>query len=257
MRPIYDAHIHLDVYDNAEQKQIIKDMETYHVEGLITVSRHLLSAKRNLKLAQENKRIYPAFGFHPEQSLTSEQDIENTLYFLMKHQHEMVAVGEVGLPYYLRKQNNTIPIAPYIEILEQFIKIAKRLHKPIVLHAVYEDAPLVCYLLEKHSITKAHFHWFKGDSKTVERLIQNGYFISFTPDVCYKEKIQSLAKRYPISQTMVETDGPWPFEGPFQDHKTHPRMIHQSVEKIAELKHMKLTDLYETIASNTRAFYKL
>ena len=41
-----------------------------------------------------------------------------------KHHHEMIAVGEVGLPYYLQNEN-PIPIEPYIEILETFISFAK------------------------------------------------------------------------------------------------------------------------------------
>ena len=34
---------------------------------------------------------------------------------------------------------------------------------------IYEDAPLVCDILEKFNIKKAHFHWFKGDEKTITK----------------------------------------------------------------------------------------
>ena len=110
--------------------------------------------------------------------------------------------------------------------MKRFISFAKSVQKPIILHAVYEDAPLVCHLLEKHSIKKAHFHWFKGDQKTITRMIKNGYFISVTPDVCYEKEIRDLVSFYPLEQMMVETDGPWPFEGPFQG-QTHTS-IHDS-----------------------------
>ena len=76
--------------------------------------------------------------------------------WMKENLHEMIAVGEVGLPYYLHKEN-PFPIEGYIQRLETFISFAKRVQKPIILHAVYEDAPLVCDLLEKHSIEKGSF----------------------------------------------------------------------------------------------------
>src|SRR5690606_40195140 len=91
----------------------------------------------------------------------------------------MIAVTEIGLPYYVKTEQKltSFQYNQYIKLLEKFIKLAKEWEKPIVLHAVYEDAPIVCELLEKYFVTKAHFHWFKGDHKTVERLIQNRYHI--------------------------------------------------------------------------------
>lgn len=104
------------------------------------------------------------------------------------------------------------------------------------MHAVYDDAPMACDLLEKHSIEKVHFHWFKGDGKTIERMIANGYFISVTPDVVYEQEIQQIVNAYPLERIMIETDGPWPFEGPFKGKMTHPAMMAESVKQIAKIK---------------------
>ena len=41
---------------------------------------------------------------------------------------------------------------------------------------------------------------------------------------------------YPLEQMMVETDGPWPFEGPFTGKMTHPHMMWHSISMIAEIK---------------------
>ncbi|KAB7704686.1 TatD family deoxyribonuclease [Bacillus aerolatus] len=252
---IIDAHIHLDLYDADEQAFILRDMEKHGVQALISVSQHLSSARVNLTLSQKDNRIKPAFGFHPEQALPEEKELTNLKLFTEKHHAEMAAIGEVGLPYYLRKKDSSIPIEPYIEILEQFIQQAVALNKPIVLHAVYEDAPIVCTLLEKHSITKAHFHWFKGDRKTMEQMISNGYGVSITPDVLYEQEIQQLVKQYPLSHMMVETDGPWPFEGPFKKKMTHPKMIHHTIEKIASIKKMEAQEVYNILYENTKQFY--
>ncbi|OKL35723.1 TatD family hydrolase [Domibacillus mangrovi] len=252
---IIDAHIHFDLYCEEERAIILRDMEKYKIKAFISVSQHLSSAKANLKLSQEDHRIRPAFGFHPEQALPTEIDLAELQLFLDKYHSHMAAVGEVGLPYYLRKKEPSIPIEPYIELLEQFIQQAAALNKPIVLHAINEDAPIVCTLLEKYSITKAHFHWFKGDQKTMEQMTSNGYFVSITPDVLYEQKTQQLVKQYPLSHMMVETDGPWPFEGPFKKKMTHPQMIHHAIEKIAFIKKMKAQEVYDRLYENTKQFY--
>lgn len=213
IHPLIDAHIHMDHYSTGEQKQMINDCVKWKIEGLIAVSNDLSSAQETLKLAQKYSLIQPACGFHPEQTLPSQEKIEQLLHYIDTHHEKFIAIGEVGLPYYTKKENASLSVNPYMELLERMIQRAASYNKPIILHAIYEDAPLVCDLLEKHNISRAHFHWFKGDSHTIQRMVTNGYCISVTPEVLYKEKIKNVVKQYPLDQLMVETDGPWPFEG--------------------------------------------
>ncbi|MED3687595.1 TatD family hydrolase [Peribacillus butanolivorans] len=254
---IIDSHIHLDRYDERKQKQILTDMEKAQVESLLTVSMNLTSSIKNYQLSIKDSRIKPAFGFHPEQSLPSEEEVNDLLSWMREHRHNMFAVGEVGLPYYLRQENPSIDTSEYIEILDRFLAFAKEFEKPVILHAVYDDAPVVCDLLEKNQITKAHFHWFKGDIQTVERMVKNGYHISITPDVCYEKEIQELVSVYPLKLMMLETDGPWPFEGVFKGEWTHPGMMHDSARQIASIKNLPIEIVYETLYQNTKDFYRI
>ncbi|MEH7095537.1 TatD family hydrolase [Neobacillus vireti] len=250
-----DAHIHVDQYKDQEIESILKSSDS--LEALLSVSFDLESCKRNLELSRKYQKIKPAFGFHPEQSLPAEHELGRLVQWMGEHQNDMKAVGEVGLPYYLRmdqKVSNS-QFGQYKELLELFIRLAKKWDKPIVLHAVYDDAPEVCDLLEKHSVEKAHFHWFKGEEKTVARMIQNGYFISVTPEIVYKEKIQRLVRGYPLMLMMIETDGPWPFEGPFMGKMTHPDMMKETIFKMAEIKKLSETEVSERLVGNTKEFY--
>ncbi|MDR7237614.1 TatD family hydrolase [Neobacillus drentensis] len=250
-----DAHIHLDQYQNKEIELMLKGSNS--IEALLSVSFDLESCKRNLQLSRKYQKVKPAFGFHPEQKLLTEDELNRLIEWMLQHRTEMMAVGEVGLPYYLRRdqQVSSLQYGQYIEQLETFMEMAKKWDKPIVLHAVYDDAPIVCDLLEKHSVSKAHFHWFKGDEKTVMRMIENGYYISVTPEIVYKEKIQKLVHTYPLEQIMVETDGPWPFEGPFSGNMTHPDMMKKSISMIAKIKNLSETEASERLLENTKTFY--
>lgn len=255
MKKIIDAHIHLDQY----KKEVIKKMlDDKSIEGVIAVSMDQSSCIQNLQLAKRYSFVHAAFGFHPEQKLPKEKELADLILWMEKHQQHMTAIGEVGLPHYARKEDPTaFPLEPYIELLEQFILLAKKLSKPICLHSIYEEAPIVLGLLEKHNYMYAHFHWFKGDEKTIDHLIANGCFVSITPDLLYEQEIQALVAKFPLEQLMVETDGPWPFEGPFSQKETMPYMMHSTVNEMAKIKKNSVDTVYDSLLSNTKKFFSI
>ncbi len=104
--PLIDAHIHLDAYDHAQQRDMLSGLPScLSIAGVITVSMHLESARSNLRLARQYPSlVYPAFGYHPEQPVPAPSDVDELLAWMRRHADDMVAVGEVGLPYYTRKE---------------------------------------------------------------------------------------------------------------------------------------------------------
>ncbi|WP_025717856.1 TatD family hydrolase [Paenibacillus sp. 1-18] len=260
--PLIDAHIHVDSYPPEQQELLLASLADSSVETIIAVSMHLASSQANLRLAERwPGLVRPAFGFHPEQPLPSQAELDLLFDWMNKHIEQMVAVGEVGLPYYNRleaeRSGALFDLAPYIALLERFIRFARKHNKPIVLHAVYEDADIACDLLERHGVTQAHFHWFKGSAATIKRMAHNGYYVSFTPDLLYEEEIRSLARQYPSNQIMAETDGPWPFEGAFTGQQTHPRMTADVIRAYSELTNQDEAAVRPLFYENTRRFYSL
>ncbi|MCR8978355.1 TatD family hydrolase [Brevibacillus laterosporus] len=258
--PMIDAHIHLDLYNPAHAQQIMEECQSCGIKKVIAVSMNLSSCLVNREWLQSYpEQVKVAYGFHPEQKLPAEEEIQQLFDWIDQHQAEMVAIGEVGLPYYThleaKKNGQAFDPEPYIHLLERFVKTAGRYEKPIILHAVYEDAEIACDLLEKHNVTKAHFHWFKGSESTTLRMSRSGYYISVTPDVVYEPEIQQLILQYPLEQIMIETDGPWPFEGPFTGQVTHPVMMKDSCRAIANVKGLSIEETASILYQNTKHFY--
>ncbi len=255
MNQIIDAHIHLDQYSNDD---IIRFSREDTLLAAISVSTDLHSCITIRKLSQTFDFVKAAYGYHPEQPIPSDTYLSNLLTWINANNDSMTAVGEVGLPHYIRKKNpSSFPLEPYIEILEQFILLAKKLQKPLILHSIYDEADIAIHLLEKHSFANAHFHWFKGSQKTINQMITNGYYISLTPDLLYKEKTRQLAKHYPIDYIMVETDGPWPLEGPYLHQKSVPTLIHDTIRTLSVLKKKKVTAMYNQLLATTKNFYSI
>lgn len=260
-----DAHLHLDLYAPAERKRLLEQAWLDGVTGIVAVSMDLASCQVNRELAMQEpqQRILPAYGYHPEQVVPDRAALETLIGWIRERAAagERFAIGEVGLPYYRRESSlaagEPFDAAPYVELLERFVALAAELRRPIVLHAVYDDAWHVCDLLERYGVQAAHFHWFKGPPETVRRMIASGYSISVTPDVAYEPEIQTLVAQYPLELIMAETDGPWPFEGPYAGRQTVPGMTADVVRHIARLKGLDEAEAVRRIRDNTYRFYGL
>lgn len=258
-----DAHIHLEQYDASQCEKIVSQAKKADIQHVIAVSMDLASSQRTYALSKRyGEFIIPAYGFHPEQKLPDATQEQQLLDWIAErhHNNEHFAIGEIGLPYYraleAKEQGQPFDYFPYIAFLDRMLDFAKQLDRPVALHAVYEDAAVVCDLLQKNKIEKAHFHWFKGSAETIDRMIEAGYYISITPDVFVEKEIQELVERYPLGQMMVETDGPWPFEGPFTGKMTVPVMVIEVVKEIARLKKLPMQQVAETVLSNTLRLYQ-
>ncbi|MDQ0113015.1 TatD family hydrolase [Paenibacillus harenae] len=259
-----DAHIHVDHYDEAEREALLEKAFSAGAAAVVAVSMHLQSSIANRGLAQTYpNRVHPAYGFHPEQPIPSSDDLDE-LFEWMRARHaagEKFAIGEVGLPYYTRTEaeaaGQTFDEAPYLALLGRFAALAAELERPIVLHAVYEDADKACDILDRHGVRKAHFHWFKGSEATVRRMIASGYSISITPDIAYEAEIRALAEIYPLSLLMAETDGPWPFEGPYEGRATEPAMSRDVAVHIAAIKQQPVELVRTALLENTKRLYGL
>lgn len=258
-----DAHIHVDHYEAAEREAMLERAFDAGAAAVVAVSMHLQSSivNRELALAHLPNRVHPAYGFHPEQPIPSPGELDE-LFAWIRARHaegESFAIGEVGLPYYTRTEaeaaGQSFDEAPYLALLERFAALAAELERPIVLHAVYEDADKACDILERSGVRSAHFHWFKGSEATVRRMIAAGYFVSMTPDIAYEAEIRVLAEQYPLHLLMAETDGPWPFEGPYEGRRTEPAMSQDVAVHIAAIKQQPVELVRTALLQNTKRLY--
>lgn len=258
----YDAHLHADQYPPERREALLAEAFAAGVSGIVAVSMHPASCAETRRLAALwPGRVMPAYGHHPEQPPLAADERERLCGWIRRlaDNGEAFAIGEVGLPYYTRTEaearGEAFDEAPYLAQLDVFARLAAELDRPLALHAVYEDADKALDILDRHGVRSAHFHWYKGSPETTARLAARGCFISLTPDVLYEPEIRELAATYPLSLLMAETDGPWPFEGPFAGMETQPAMALAVAREIAALRGLALEAVEQALDRNTAAFY--
>ncbi|UKH15857.1 TatD family hydrolase [Actinobacillus pleuropneumoniae] len=206
---MFDSHIHLDQLDVSQIERIVSDPL---LQGILAVSTDLASAETLLALKQKFPKIQIAAGFHPEQVLIDEKQQQALFDWIVKNRANLTAIGEVGLPNYLKRQNPKLDYQPYLALLEQFVVLSKRLNLPLNLHIVHDDVAITLDLLEKYQIQHAHFHWFKTDDDSLERFLRTPYFASVTPDILWNLKTQKIVRNLPLDRLLIETDSPWRHE---------------------------------------------
>ncbi len=205
-----DVHCHIDQYKDGEK------IHMNNVEAVVGAAMDYYSGERILSMASENKSIYACLGIHPEYREYYGQ-MERVKRQIYKNRENIIAVGEVGLAHYsleeLDEKRKKKVYAESLCILEDFIRIAKDIKKPIVLHAIEESAHDAIGLLDKYEIESALFHWFEGDEKALGMIVERGYYVSISPDVMYNRRYDDFVSHIPIGSMVFESDGPWKYDG--------------------------------------------
>ncbi|QIW15918.1 deoxyribonuclease [Pasteurellaceae bacterium RH1A] len=248
---MFDSHIHLDQFPPEDIDYILNQPQ---LSGCLAVSTSLASLQKLAQIQPLASKLHIAAGFHPEQALPSPSEIQALFDWIDENHHRLSAIGEVGLPYYLKKENPSLDYQPYLELLERFIITAKRWDLPLNLHIVYEDTELALALLEKHQISKAHFHWFKASPALINKLLDTAYMVSVTPDILWNAKTQAVVKAFPLKRLMIETDAPYPQEG-FMARET-VLQLKAVMEQIAVLKGIPVEEVTGQVRENALGFYE-
>ncbi|WP_299091813.1 TatD family hydrolase [uncultured Metabacillus sp.] len=251
-----DAHIHLDQYHSNLDEAILRWQEN-GIEAVVAVASNLQSSYEILKLKQRFPEfVYAAIGHHPEAPPPASMELAELLDLIKQERKHLSAIGEIGLPTYRKKElYERYKEEEYIFVLEEFLQMAKEIKLPVVLHAVHEEAKNALTCLKRQQIPHAHFHWLKAREDVVSDIVSSGYYVSVTPEVCYRERDQKLARQIPMDQLLIETDGPWKYHGPFKERETSPLLLKEISECLSNILTIPIHSLREKVTTNTKRFY--
>ncbi|KZX10380.1 TatD family hydrolase [Methanobrevibacter filiformis] len=243
-----DIHCHLDFeeYDN-DRHEVIKRAKD-KLRAVINSGTSYEGNKRVFELSNNNKGfIYPTFGFHPTNSgKSSELDIEIAINHMIEYMDDIVAIGEVGMDYFYIKDKKERE--KQIEIFKQFATLANDYKKPIVIHCRDAEKKAFNLIQEFDDIPSVIFHCYSGSLKTANKLVDNGYFMSFSNMLSYSKQHQDLVKEIPLDNILTETDSP--YLSTIRGERNEPYNVYKTLNKIAELKNIDLNLVNEITETN-------
>jgi TatD DNase family protein len=253
-----DSHIHLDADQYADVGAVIKRAHDAGVKAVVAPGITPASNRRVMELATKYPDfVYPAIGYHPERFELTNADLEATLAMARSHRERICAIGEVGLPWYGEMARRPEIIERAHMILELFARLASELDLALILHCPHQTAAEALMIIQHAKVRRAVFHWHKSDEATTRAIIDAGYFISMTPEVAYCDRDQTLATIVPLDQMMVETDGPWPYGGPFEGKPTEPNLIPDVLSAIAKIRGSSVEAISQAILINAQSLFSI
>jgi len=241
---IIDGHAHLNEIKRLESE--FEEARRVGVKAIIGVGMEVESNRRILELAREYPCfVFPAIGYHPWE--IREEEIERNLAFIEDNISNCTALGEVGVDY---KAKIKKPIQR--RVFGEIIRIAKRYDKPLILHCRYSHQRVFSMILEA-GVKRAVFHWYNASLDLLREIVSSGYYVSATPALRYSPHHQEAMREAPIERILVETDCPVSFE----DKESSPSDVVVTVEELARIKEMPVSEVADATYRNTVDFYEL
>lgn len=258
-----DTHCHLNMItdkngeiDFTKIEQILKNMYDNGVEIAITIGSNLDDSKIGIEIANKYDNIYCAVGVHPEGVDEFNLDKLESLVKQNINSGKLVAIGEIGLDYYWRKDNKL----EQIKIFKQQIELAKKYNLPIIVHC--REAFGDCLeILRQYSpfLNGGVIHCYSGSIEWAKEVINLGFLISFTGVVTYSnaKNVQEVAKWVDNDKFMVETDSPFLSPVPFRGKENCPSNVVYVAKFIAELKNISYNNIDKITTKNAKNLFKI
>jgi TatD DNase family protein len=257
---LFDSHAHVDGPEfEADRDEVLARARAAGVTRMVVIGAvdTPVSAERAVAFAEHAPNdisIWATVATHPHDVAKMTPDWWATHERLATHPR-VVAIGETGLDYYYDHS----PRDRQREVFEQFIDLARRVHKPVVCHIrdAHDDA---------RAILRAHLgdlgciiHCFTGTPDDAKAYVELGCYVSFSGIVTYKtaQALRDSVPVVPADRLLIETDCPYLAPVPKRGRRNEPGFITHTAEVVAREAGMNFEDLAAQTTRNALAAYRI
>jgi TatD DNase family protein len=165
----------------------------------------------------------------------------------------VAAIGECGLDYHYMHS----PRETQIAVLERHIDLAKRADKPIIIHNRESTGDMVAIL--ERSGARGVLHSYTENAEVARRLIDKGFFISFSGIVTFRsaDALRACARVLPHDRVLIETDTPYLAPVPFRGKENEPAFVVKVAETLAALWGVPLEEVAARTTANFEALFSV
>ena len=210
-----DSHCHLDAAEfDADRDAVRAVARQAGVSVCVIPAVERANFGKVKALAHENDDVY-ALGIHPLYVPKANNDdltfLETQLAHL-KDDKRLVAVGEIGLDYFLSELCTVAMREKQWHFYTAQLALAKRFDLPVILHVRRSADKLLQGLRDKAwpSSLGGIAHAFNGSGQQAKSFIDFGFKLGFGGALTYERSLQirRLATELPLTSIALETDAP-------------------------------------------------
>jgi TatD DNase family protein len=247
---LIDTHSHLSSFSDVNS--VIVNSQKNGVKAIISVSGNFESSKKVLKIARNYPNyVFPGIGIHPSEVL--KEDLMKVLDFVDKNSNKVILIGEVGLDYSYPLAVKGSTRKKQIKVYKSLLSIAKKFGLPVSIHSrlAYSDA---FNLLIENGPKNAVFHWYDGPLDILNRILDEGFFISATPAIEYSKNHRLVIENTPLERILVETDCPFYLRS--LRRRNEPSDVILVLKELAKIKEQDLNEVIKISGMNSVKLFK-
>ena len=251
---LIDTHCHLDGSEfNLDRVNVIANAINQGVVKMIVPAVARENFAKVIDLSQQHAQIYIALGIHPMYVDKAHPSDLVLLKQLISEQlndpnSKLVAIGEIGLDFFVTKENRETQ--EYF--LSEQLKIAQEFNLPVILH-VRRAVDDVLKHLRRQLVIGGIAHAFNGSLQQAQAFIQLNFKLGFGGAMTYTRalKIRELAKVLPLESIVLETDSPdIAPEWIGTKARNEPAQLLKIAQTLADIKALKLAQIIEVTSKN-------
>ena len=255
---LFDTHAHYDdARFDADRDALLRAMPENGVGLILNPGCDVETSRKALSYAQTYPHVYAAVGYHPEniEGLSDEAAADGLREIeAMAADPRVRAIGEIGLDYYWVK--DPAERKRQQEVFRAQMRMAGRLGLPVIVHD--REAHLDCLTIaEQYPNVRGVFHCYSGSAEFAQRLLDLGWYISFTGVITFKnaKKALDVIRMMPMDRIMVETDAPYMAPEPYRGKRNSSLYVHRMAETIAEVKGLPVEEVVRMTTENGKRLF--
>jgi TatD DNase family protein len=245
---LIDTHCHLDAVEFGNtQSDIVHEAQVAGVSRIVVPSVVGSNFESVRSLCEQYANCSPAFGIHPMYTNTAKpSDLDGLRNFLA--QHKPVAVGEIGLDFFIKQYDQDTQEFFFVRQLE----LAREFDLPVLLH-IRHAQDVVLKHLRQHRVRGGIAHAFNGSRQQADEFIKLGFKLGFGGAMTYSRatRLRELAATLPLECIVLETDAP-DIPPDFLEKGTpnEPKYLPRIAQTLAELRGMALEEIAQATTEN-------
>lgn len=237
-----DSHCHLTM-SNAEANLVAA--RAAGVRGFVVPGTKLDDAPQAVAIARQHDDVWAAVGFHPHEA----KDCDDAAFAEIERlarEPRVVAIGECGLDYHY----DLSPRDTQRAVFERHLALAKELDKPIIVHNRNSTDDVVEML--SRAGTRGILHSYTESLDVAKRLVDLGYYISFSGIVTFKsaDSLREAARGLPHDRVLIETDTPYLAPVPYRGRDNEPAYVLAIAGLLAKLWDVPVERVAEQTTAN-------
>jgi len=230
---LIDTHCHLDVSAfDPDRKNVLARARANGVAGIVVPGVLAHDWDRLWRLCAGEPDLYPALGMHPVY-LDQHRHADLQQLEALLTAHRPVAVGEIGLDYFITDPDRTRQQA----LFEAQLELARAAHLPVILH-VRKAHDRVLSTLKRIRVCGGTSHAFNGSRQQAAQYIELGFKLGFGGMLTYprSSKLRALARELPLEAIVLETDAPDMTVARHHGERNSPEYLPDCLVALAEVR---------------------